>query len=147
MHGGTGDGLVPSPLLTLVSIFAVQNWSWELLVPVRCQCCTPPHNVAHCVNPNPLRMKCSVCLLQVPSAACSRGQAGITQTSAGCRDQDQKYSGEHSVADLGGYKCTPLWWLVIYFCLHNCTSPSNDYAAVACSNNQAQLHTHVSVLY
>ena len=34
------------------------------------------------------------------------------------------------------------------FCVHNCTSPSNDYAAVACSNNnQAQLHTHVSVPY
>ena len=32
------------------------------------------------------------------------------------------------------------------FCVHDCTSPSNDYAAVACSNNnQAQLHTHVSV--
>ena len=30
--------------------------------------------------------------------------------------------------------------LVMYFCVHNCTSPSNDYAGVACSNNnQAQL--------
>ena len=38
-----------------------------------------------------------------------------------------------------GCKCTPLWQLVMYFSLHNCTSPSNDYAAVACSNNnQAQ---------
>ena len=44
-----------------------------------------------------------------------------------------------------GCKCTPLWRLVMYFCVHNCTSPSYDYAAVACSNNQAQLHTHVSV--
>ena len=35
----------------------------------------------------------------------------------------------------------------MYFCVHNCTSPSNDYAAVACSSNQAQLHTHVSVPY
>jgi len=27
----------------------------------------------------------------------------------------------------------------MYFCLHNCTGPSNDYAAVAFSNNgQAQ---------
>ena len=41
-----------------------------------------------------------------------------------------------------------LWWLVMYFCIHNCTSPSKDYAAVACSNdNQAQSHTHVSVSY
>ena len=46
------------------------------------------------------------------------------------------------VADPG-----PLWRLAMYFCVHNCTSPSNDYAAVACSSNQAQLHTHVSVLY
>ena len=31
----------------------------------------------------------------------------------------------------------------MYFCIHNCMSPSKDYAAVACSNNnQAQLHTH-----
>jgi len=90
-----GDSLVSISLLTL---FAVQNWRWEWLVPVvhlRCQCCTPPHDVVHCVNPNPLHMKCSVCLLQVPSPACSRGQAGITETSAGCRDQDQEYSGEH----------------------------------------------------
>ena len=48
----------------------------------------------------------------------------------------------------GGCKCTPLWWLVVYFCIHNCTSPSNGYAAVACSdNNQAQLHTRVSIPY
>ena len=55
------------------------------------------------------------------------------------------------VADLGGCICTPFWWVVMCFCVHNynqCTSPSNDYAAVACSNNnQAQLHTHVSVPY
>ena len=54
------------------------------------------------------------------------------------------------VADLRGVKCkcTPLWQLVIYFCIHICISPSNDYTVVACSNNnQAQLHTHVSVPY
>ena len=34
------------------------------------------------------------------------------------------------------------------FCVNNCTSPSNDYTAVECSNNdQAQLNTHVSVPY
>ena len=51
----------------------------------------------------------------------------------------------------GGFrecKCTPLWQLVMYFSVHNCTSSSNDYAAVACSNNnQAQLKTRVSVPY
>ena len=42
----------------------------------------------------------------------------------------------------------PLWQLVMYFCVHNCTSPSNDYVAVAWSNNnQAQLHTYISVPY
>ena len=36
----------------------------------------------------------------------------------------------------------------MYFCLNNCTSPSNDYTAVECNNNdQAQLNTHVSVPY
>ena len=31
----------------------------------------------------------------------------------------------------------------IYFCIHNCTSPSNDCAAATTTNNnQAQLHTH-----
>ena len=46
----------------------------------------------------------------------------------------------------GGCTCTPLWRLVMYFCVHNCMSPSNDYAAVACSNNnQAQLHTHIHI--
>ena len=46
----------------------------------------------------------------------------------------------------GGDSSGGFWRLVVYFCLHNCTSPSNDYAAVAYSNNnQAQLHTHVSV--
>ena len=45
----------------------------------------------------------------------------------------------------GGFR---LWRLVMYFCVNNCTSPSNDYTAVECSNNnQAQLHTHVSVPY
>ena len=42
----------------------------------------------------------------------------------------------------------PLWRLVIYFCIHNCMSPSNDYVAVVCNNNNhAQLHTHISVPY
>ena len=59
---------------------------------------------------------------------------------------------QFAVADLRGVhlgcKCTPLWRLVMYFCVHICTSPSNDYTAVACSNNnQAQLHTHISVPY
>ena len=43
-----------------------------------------------------------------------------------------------AVADLGelrGAQSTPLWQLVMYFCVHNCTSPSNDYAAVACISN------------
>ena len=35
----------------------------------------------------------------------------------------------YSVADSGGVR------RVMYFCVHNCTSPSNDYAGVACSNN------------
>ena len=36
----------------------------------------------------------------------------------------------------------------MYFCVNNCTSPSNDYTAVVCSdNNQAQLHTHLSAPY
>ena len=49
----------------------------------------------------------------------------------------------YTVADLGRGKGTPLWRLVMYFCVNNCTSPSNDYTAVACSNNnQAQLYTH-----
>ena len=55
------------------------------------------------------------------------------------------------MADLGGVRgctCTPLWQLLMHFCVNNCTSPSNDYTAVECSNNnQAQLHTHVSVPY
>ena len=28
-----------------------------------------------------------------------------------------------------------LWRRVMYFCVHNCTSLSNDYAGLACSNN------------
>ena len=39
-----------------------------------------------------------------------------------------------------------LWRLVMYFCIHNCTSPSNDYAAVACNNNNhAQLHSSLLI--
>ena len=55
------------------------------------------------------------------------------------------------VADLGGVRGVqmhPPLAASNVFCVHNCTSPSNDYAAVAFSNNnQAQLHTHVSVPY
>ena len=51
------------------------------------------------------------------------------------------------MADLGGVRGVqmhPPLAASNVFCVHNCTSPSNDYAAVACSNNnQAQLHTHV----
>ena len=56
-----------------------------------------------------------------------------------------------TVADLGGVRGVHLHPPLAasnVFCVHNCTSPSNDYAAVACSNNnEAQLHTHVSVPY
>ena len=56
-----------------------------------------------------------------------------------------------AVADLGGVRGVQMHPPLVasnVFCVHNCTSPSNDYAAVACSNNnQAQLHTHVSVPY
>ena len=56
-----------------------------------------------------------------------------------------------TVADLGGVRGVqmhPPLAASNVFCVHNCTSPSNDYAAVACSNNiQAQLHTHISVPY
>ena len=56
------------------------------------------------------------------------------------------YANVHAVADSGG--ANPLRRLVMYFCVNNCTSPSNDYTAVECSNNdQAQLNTHVSVPY
>ena len=56
------------------------------------------------------------------------------------------YYFEHTpVADLGGGKGAPP--LVARY-VNNCTSPSNDYTAVECNNNnQAQLHTHVSVPY
>ena len=60
-------------------------------------------------------------------------------------------STKRAVADLGGVRGVqmhpPLAASNAF--LHTyCTSPSNDYAAVACSNNnQAQLHTHVSVPY
>ena len=56
-----------------------------------------------------------------------------------------------SVADLGGVRGVqmhPPLAASNVFCVHNCTSPSNDYAAVAYSNNnQTQLHIHVSVPY
>ena len=46
----------------------------------------------------------------------------------------------------GGANAPPLWRLVMYFCVHICTSQSNDYTAVAFSNNnQAQLDTRTSV--
>ena len=53
------------------------------------------------------------------------------------------------MADLRGVrgcKCTPLWRLVMYFCIHIWVSPSNDYTAVACcNNNQAQLHSSLLI--
>ena len=36
-------------------------------------------------------------------------------------------------------KCTPLWRLVMYFCVHNCTSPSNDYAAATTTRHSCTL--------
>ena len=60
-------------------------------------------------------------------------------------------AGQKAVADLGGVRGVqmhPPLAASNVFCVHNCTSPSNDYAAVAYSNNnQTQLHTHVSVPY
>ena len=57
----------------------------------------------------------------------------------------------HSSGGFKGCKCTPLWWLVMYFFIHNCTSPSNDYAAVACSSGMQQqqpgtVHSRISSL-
>ena len=51
------------------------------------------------------------------------------------------------MADLRG--ANALWRLVMVFAyIAICTSPSNDYTAVACSkNNQAQLSTCISVPY
>ena len=52
------------------------------------------------------------------------------------------------VANLGGVRGLQMHPPFGVFCVNNCTSPSNDYTAVECSNNnQAQLHTHVSVPY
>ena len=60
-------------------------------------------------------------------------------------------SNTSAVADSGGVRGVqmhPPLPASMYFCLNNCTSPSNDYTAVECSNNdQAQLNTHVSVPY
>ena len=60
-------------------------------------------------------------------------------------------TGLWSVADLGGVsgvQMHPPLAASNVFCIHNCTTPSTAYAAVACSNNnQAQLHTHVLVPY
>ena len=51
-----------------------------------------------------------------------------------------------NLREVRGCKCTSLWRLVMYFCVHTCTSPSNDYTAVACSNkNQAQLHSSLLI--
>ena len=46
------------------------------------------------------------------------------------------------VSGFRGVQVHPLWLLVMYVCEYNCTSPSNDYAAVACSNNS--LHATVT---
>ena len=67
------------------------------------------------------------------------------------RRLEKRPHGPIPVADLGGVRGVqmhPPLAASNVFCVHNCTSLSNDYAAVACSNNnQAQLHTHVSVPY
>jgi len=47
-----------------------------------------------------------------------------------------------AVADLGGVRGVQMYPPLVasnVFCIHNCTSPSNDYAAVACSNNNHTL--------
>ena len=78
-----------------------------------------------------------------------RSQVNFMPTKAASLDASLAHY--QAVADSGGVrgcKCTPLWQLVMYFCVNSCTSPSNDYTAVECSNNdQAQLNTHVSVPY
>ena len=57
-------------------------------------------------------------------------------------DMQERYS---AVADLRGLR--PLAASNVFLRTY-CTSPSNDYIAVACNNNnQAQLHTHISVPY
>ena len=53
-------------------------------------------------------------------------------------ENDPTCSSGYSVADLGGVRGVqmhPPLAASNVFCVHNCTSPSNDYAAVACSNN------------
>ena len=71
----------------------------------------------------------------------------IHSTSSGWSDIAKVSSGGFK-GGKGGANAPPFWGLVMYFCVHICTSPSNDYTAVACSNNnQAQLHTHASVSY
>ena len=56
-----------------------------------------------------------------------------------------------SVADLGGgggVQMHPPLAASNVFRINNCTSPSNGYTAVECSNNNhAQLHTHISAPY
>ena len=60
-------------------------------------------------------------------------------------------SGGFSRGEGGGGGGVCKWAVSNVFSVHInkfCTSPSNDYIAVACSNNnQAQVHTHVSVPY
>ena len=41
-----------------------------------------------------------------------------------------------ALADLREVRGVQMHRLVMYFCVHLCTSPSNDFTAVACSNNQ-----------
>ena len=44
----------------------------------------------------------------------------------------------HSSGGFRGCICTPLLLLVLYICVHSCTSPSNDSATVACSTMTVQ---------
>ena len=47
----------------------------------------------------------------------------------------------------GGCKCTPLWWLVMYFCVHNCTSPFKWLYSSGMQQQQPGTVTHSSISY
>jgi len=56
--------------------------------------------------------------------------------------------GLDTVADLGGGVRGCFWWLVMYLCIHNCMSPSNDYAAVwHAATTTRHSYTLISVPY